>query len=149
MIKRVSRIDSYKEREIFIFIASHVDKWEYGDIILRNIIQYVIVDNFFHIDFLKHEVNRKKYIIKAIFGVSLMVFVSLLTIYLTMYFNIHSIFDFRYLLSLILIGYFEFLALNNYGKIHKESDMKKYNSSLASIDASELSTKSVIFPHRH
>ncbi|MEM7934812.1 hypothetical protein Q4R55_15615, partial [Morganella morganii subsp. sibonii] len=73
-----------------------------------------------------------------------------LVIFFDFYFSIYNTVDFYYLLSLFLIGVFEIFALNSYGKIHKESDMKKYNNALVSIDISELSTKSVILPlHQH
>lgn len=148
--KRTSRIANYKERIMFIYITSRIDKWEYGDIVLRNIMQYILIGDVFYIDFVKYRKNRKKYILNAILWASLMVLTIVFSIFLVMYLKVDSIFDFRNLLSLILIGCFEILALNNHGKIHKESDMKKYNNALVSIDISELSTKSVILPlHQH
>ncbi|MEM8184052.1 hypothetical protein Q4R69_20240, partial [Morganella morganii subsp. sibonii] len=123
-----------------------INEWQYGDITLRNIIPYILVDNVIHIDFDKHKKDKRKYIIKALLWVAAMV----LVIFFDFYFSIYNTVDFYYSLSLFLIGVFEIFALNSYGKIHKESDMKKYNNALVSIDISELSTKSVILPlHQH
>lgn len=144
--KRTTRITKHKDRNIFMFISAKINEWQYGDIILRNIIPYILVDNVIHIDFDKHKKDKRKYIIKALSWVAAMV----LVIFFDFYFSIYNTVDFYYLLSLFLIGVFEIFALNSYGKIHKESDMKKYNNALVSIDISELSTKSVILPlHQH
>ncbi|EMI5491230.1 hypothetical protein REJ26_002352 [Providencia stuartii] len=130
--RRVTKISDYKERNIFMFVSSRIEQWSYGDIVLRNIISYISVGRRFRIDFKKYKKNRSGYVTKFVFYLIAMV----ITIAISFYFKLYEGSEYGFFIPLIVMGFFEILALNNYNKIFRVKHLKEYNNALVKIDAS-------------
>ncbi len=129
--RRVTKVNCHKERMVFMYVSSCRGKWHYGDIVLRNIISYIRVGKRLRIDFKKYKENRSGYVRKFILYLISMV----ATIIISFYFKVYNHSDYGFFLSLIIMGFFEVLAINNHSKIFKLKHLQEYNSALKKIDA--------------
>ncbi|HHR5848890.1 TPA: hypothetical protein ACS7XE_003104 [Providencia alcalifaciens] len=126
---RSTRIKNFKERCIFMYIASKPLEWDLGEIRLRRIVKHIEKGSAFFIDVKKYQKIKQKAVIFGVIG-----FITMLTsIIVGEYFNRinHQLYYWFFTIAPIA----ELYALYQFDKIIWKKDLEKYNCALLKVNA--------------